>query len=50
VGDFATEVLTLRDSPLVRVVVGGCSHDNEGLFIRVVELLALSGGPLSFLS
>jgi hypothetical protein len=50
VGDFATEALMLGDSPPVHVVVVGCSHDNEGLFIRVVELLALSGGPLSFLS
>jgi hypothetical protein len=49
-GDFATEALMLGDSPPVRVVVVGCSHDNEGLFIRVVELLALGGRPLSFLS
>jgi aspartyl protease family protein len=48
VGDFATEMLTLGDSPPVRGVAVGCGHDNEGLFVGAAGLLALGGGPLSF--
>lgn len=48
VGDFATETLTLGDSPPVGNVAIGCGHDNEGLFVGAAGLLALGGGPLSF--
>ncbi|GJN37534.1 hypothetical protein PR202_gb26503 [Eleusine coracana subsp. coracana] len=48
VGDFATETLTLGDSPPVTNVAIGCGHDNEGLFVGAAGLLALGGGPLSF--
>jgi hypothetical protein len=42
---FTTEMLTLEDSlPMHDVVI----HDNEGFFVRVVGLVVLDGGPLSF--
>jgi hypothetical protein len=48
VGDFATEALTLKDSLPVHDVIVGYNHDNEGLYVGAVELLALDSRTLSF--
>jgi aspartyl protease family protein len=48
VGDFATEALSLKDSPPMHDVIVGYSHDNEGLYVGAVELLELDSRTLSF--
>lgn len=40
----------IADSTPIYDVDIGCDHDNEGLFVGIVGLLALDGGPLSFQS